>query len=529
MFLGKILRFFNILKGYFVILRVYVAFFIAFMWAEKTYASPQQSGIHCSQVHTEIEKIVCSDPTLLQQDHAMGKAFSEVKDALPPHMYQDFIQDQKEWLKLYRTDGALSKSDPFPKKKQTIKALYQDRLKDIAWYNPHSSPYWTLLSRDPNFSVDQKIQALLKLSADKEGHETLYHLTKDFNRDQLSNLSCTFFEKHPVQAQDLFGAYFGSSQDSWIPLCPKRLSDEISTLKVLRESLDNISPAMKDQFCTGSIAHSYRRSMVLADLMGIYAPVLSIPPLADIKKEFPHPENLKPEDFLQPFKKWSRENAWKLQAYQRLIPQVQAAYDTIFSFYEKEKKIPVDNAKAYAAHTLYEIVKAASAELASLLDGQETIASPAEKDSPLLYAVAGQDKKAVERLLSGQSGKVDVNISDQTGKTALSLAVQGKDPWFVERLLKVGADPNKASSPLEDGDNGCDRPLNDQASETPLMKAMTQGNQEVIQALMKAGANPYLKNSEGSTSFYYLKNSSFPQDQKDQIQALLKAYPKKTD
>ena len=100
--------------------------------------------------------------------------------------------------------------------------------------------------------------------------------------------------------------------------------------------------------------------------------------------------------------------------------------------------------------------------------------------SPLIDAVKKQDVQAVRGLLKQ---KVDLNVTEADGFTALHWAAQRNDLQLVELLVGAGANA-KASS---------------RYNITPLYLAAVNGNAAIMERLLKAGADPNAIAQEGQT------------------------------
>ena len=100
--------------------------------------------------------------------------------------------------------------------------------------------------------------------------------------------------------------------------------------------------------------------------------------------------------------------------------------------------------------------------------------------SPLIDAVKKQDVQAVRGLLKQ---KVDLNVTEADGFTALHWAAQRNDLQLVELLVGAGANA-KASS---------------RYNITPLYLAALNGNAAIMERLLKAGADPNAIAQEGQT------------------------------
>src|SRR5262249_14793312 len=135
-----------------------------------------------------------------------------------------------------------------------------------------------------------------------------------------------------------------------------------------------------------------------------------------------------------------------------------------------------------------------------------------EADSPALNPKA---VATVEALRTGDRQSFMKSVADDPkllnargpeGSTPFMYAVLYSDAAMLERLLKLGADPNKrndanatalmwAATDLEKTkvlvDHGADVNARSDASRTPLMIAATrQGNAAVVKLLLDHGANP---------------------------------------
>ncbi len=152
-----------------------------------------------------------------------------------------------------------------------------------------------------------------------------------------------------------------------------------------------------------------------------------------------------------------------------------------------------------------------------------TAAAAAERP-PLIDAARNADTAAVKTLLQK---KIDVNLAEGDGATALHwasyrdeleiadlllraganvnaandlgatplwLAAQNRSAAMVKRLLQAGADPNKALL----------------AGETPLMVASRSGNAEVVELLAARGADVNARGSRGQTALMWAVAQKHP-------------------
>ena len=102
-------------------------------------------------------------------------------------------------------------------------------------------------------------------------------------------------------------------------------------------------------------------------------------------------------------------------------------------------------------------------------------------DTQLAQAVREQDRAAVRSLLDR---KVDVNVPEVDGTTALHWAVRADDAELVARLIRVGANANAAN----------------RYGITPLLVAVGIGDAVVVGSLVKAGADARVAGAEGETA-----------------------------
>ena len=104
----------------------------------------------------------------------------------------------------------------------------------------------------------------------------------------------------------------------------------------------------------------------------------------------------------------------------------------------------------------------------------------AERDNRLLDAVKGGDKTALSSLLRQ---RIDVNMSEADGTTALHWAVVQDDLGMADQLIRAGANVRAAN----------------RYGVTPLYLASVNGSAPMIEKLLKAGADGNAPAPEGET------------------------------
>ncbi len=108
---------------------------------------------------------------------------------------------------------------------------------------------------------------------------------------------------------------------------------------------------------------------------------------------------------------------------------------------------------------------------------------------PLVDAVKSGDRAAALKMLDR---KIDVNVPEADGTTALHWAVQKDDVELAGRLIQAGANV---------------KARNDYGS-TPMSEAALNGNVSILEKLLKAGADVESPNADGQTTLMIVARTS---------------------
>jgi ankyrin repeat protein len=146
----------------------------------------------------------------------------------------------------------------------------------------------------------------------------------------------------------------------------------------------------------------------------------------------------------------------------------------------------------------------------------------------LIIALREESLKAAEVLVSWP--KIDVNLLNLKGESALMMAALKDQKELAEKLIKMGADVNKTGwTPLHYAasnghvalislllENSAYIDAESPNGTTPLMMAAMYGTGAAVKLLLEEGADPQLKNQQGLTALQFAQRASRP----DAIQAL---------
>jgi ankyrin repeat protein len=114
------------------------------------------------------------------------------------------------------------------------------------------------------------------------------------------------------------------------------------------------------------------------------------------------------------------------------------------------------------------------------------------RDTRLIDAVKAGNNTAAATLLQK---KIDVNIAEADGTTALHYAVRNDDATLVDRLLRAGADARKAT----------------RYGVTPMALACENGSAPIVERLLKAGVGVNTTGKLGETPLHLCARTGRPE------------------
>lgn len=107
-----------------------------------------------------------------------------------------------------------------------------------------------------------------------------------------------------------------------------------------------------------------------------------------------------------------------------------------------------------------------------------------EKNYKALYFKAAAHGNTTELLEYINTKRIDINVIDNSARTALMIACENEKPWAVQALINAGADLN----------------LQDKKNRTALMYAIKKENAEITAFLIAGGADVNITNIFGATA-----------------------------
>ena len=150
----------------------------------------------------------------------------------------------------------------------------------------------------------------------------------------------------------------------------------------------------------------------------------------------------------------------------------------------------------------------------------------------LIWALMHNGKLGFQYLLEhGADPDLQLTATDPSldpytmGNSAISIAAQVKDPFYLEIVLKHGGNPNLVNlqttlTPIDDSIQsrlpeqakmliavGANLNFQDRNGETPLVIAAMANSYDIVYALLEAGADPTIKNKWGNTIVYFIERS----------------------
>lgn len=152
----------------------------------------------------------------------------------------------------------------------------------------------------------------------------------------------------------------------------------------------------------------------------------------------------------------------------------------------------------------------------------------------LFIALREPSLKSAEVLVDWP--RIDVNVLNSKGESALMLAVLKDHQALAEKLIKKGADVNKTGwTPLHYAatnghlalislllENNAYIDAESPNKTTPLMMAAMYGTAAAVKLLLEEGADPQLKNQQGLTAVQFAERGNRP-DSVEAIAAAIRA------
>jgi hypothetical protein len=156
----------------------------------------------------------------------------------------------------------------------------------------------------------------------------------------------------------------------------------------------------------------------------------------------------------------------------------------------------------------------------------------AERETPLHRAIEKGMKGLTQALVGA---KADLRARSQNGETVLHLAALHADPYYVDLLLKAGADPRTGkaldlvAARNDDGEtplywaalsgnlvpaqrllnDGADANVADIKGNLPLHAAADGGFPDLVELLLLGTANPGVRNREGKSAWDYARERGY--------------------
>ncbi len=520
------------------------------------------AGFKCDAAQNAVEKMICGDAELADRDRRMTILFSELRRESDQGKKDGILRTQRDWLQTRNACGDSS----------CVSAAYDGRIGDILSAMPSIGSTSPISKK----AIDQLLHVFAGMTPDD-----VQNFTTSENRAALSEASCTYFERSPKAAAELFRPYFGSSRDGYQPLCGT--IDIFDSVPATKDFVQALEAAAAPGHCFGTIMYGEFRAQYLTRIEAV---VDASPDFAAYEHRVEH--RYDKLSYQPDLEHWSQQGLWEKRIYAEVrrtqplaraglrdfymshfhldehgatrvadyyIDQMMDAYIRDHSGFSSTLAYPslcfekrdldqyLTDGKLPARECPYhEFADMSDAHVLRRLLGLAIVNDyPLETIQRLIKAGAAMDaarnKKydyeasadsplmmAVERadvvdaLLKAGA---NANATNGFGKTPLMYAAAARNLSAVQALLRAGADANAATAPLDAFCSDLKA-----GSRTVLMYAAWHGNAEILQALLQAHANPATKDSNGETALDYVaRNMELDEPQRDRLRTVLHSLP----
>ena len=115
-------------------------------------------------------------------------------------------------------------------------------------------------------------------------------------------------------------------------------------------------------------------------------------------------------------------------------------------------------------------------------------------DNEVISAIEDKDREKFQLAIVKD---IRPTVRDALGVPAIIVAVESKDPFFVERLLEMGARPD-------------DRPRKREDDRTALTRAAELGETAMVRTLLEHGADPNLPGEQNEPALIKAAHAGYP-------------------
>jgi uncharacterized protein YecT (DUF1311 family) len=236
-------------------------------------------------------------------------------------------------------------------------------------------------------------------------------------------------------------------------------------------------------------------------------------------------DNERTQGFLD---RWSLQDSWSRREYQTFLEHIEPAAAGVASHLTTQFAVPAQQAREGSVRIIDEVI-GARLPVPAVFDGR-----PGYGENPLVSVLLARDAQRLNTELSNRDSKLisealssaiewpygldrllsigaNPNRANAFGKTPLMVAAHMNRPDAIEVLLRAGADVKSVTGVFSDG---C-RASPDRTSRTALMYGAENAGPAVLKLLLDAGADPGAKDTKGETADAYLvRNPRFTDEER---------------